>query len=113
MTTLLEEARDCLNGMAELYDANDAKDVVRKIDTHSPIVVTARVHRCNHNRKLFSVEITAGPPHVLLHCQPSGEQLADDASEVFRTLSEYGYEYTVVTEFMDVSPIEMMHLLGD
>lgn len=112
MPTLLEEVRDCLHGFAELYDATDAKALVEKVDDTASIVVKAVVYRCDNNRRLRSLELSAGPPHVMRHIGES-PLYGTEGFNLIATLSQYGYEYTVITEYLDVSPMEMIDILAE
>lgn len=113
MPTLQSELRDALHGFAQLFDAADAKQIVQKVDDLGGIEIKAVVYRCDHNRRLRSLELVAGPPHVMRHCADGSPYYGTEAFNLIATLSQYGYEYTITTVFRDVSPAEMIDILQD
>ncbi len=79
------------------------------------IVVESTVYRCGHDRKLKSVKLVSGPPHVMrfIGGDSDSDFYGSSAFELFTELSEKGYEFTTRTVYQDVSIVEFIDIQGD
>ena len=87
-------------------------DVFEKSTVTDVVTVLAIVYRCDNNRKLRSVEVIDGPPHVMAHIA-DGARFGSDKFIDVNQLMEYGYPITTVTVYEDISIDAWFDISGD